>query len=48
MHQTLLGSLLLTFGHTLLGKHPGQSGMLVVHLPSGPVSAFGLDDRAYR
>ena len=27
-----MDSLLVTFGHALLGQHPGQSGMLVVHL----------------
>jgi hypothetical protein len=41
-----MGSLLVTFGHALLGQHHGQSGMLVVHLALRPLAAFGLDDRA--
>ena len=41
-----MGSLLVTFGHALLGQHPGQSGMLVVHLALRPLAAFGLDVRA--
>src|SRR5215213_10513828 len=41
-----MGGLLVTFDHALLGQHPGQSGMLVVHLALRPLSAFGLDDRA--
>jgi hypothetical protein len=41
-----MGSLLVTLGHALLGQHPGQSGMLVVHLALRPLAAFGLDDRA--
>ena len=27
-----MGGLLVTFDHALLGQHPGQSRMLVVHL----------------
>src|SRR5215203_5315518 len=41
-----MGGPLVTFGHALLGQHPGQSGMLVVHLALPSLSAFGLDDRA--
>ena len=41
-----MGSLPVTFGHALLGQHPVSPACWLCILPSRPLSAFGLDDRA--
>ena len=45
-HQPLMGSLLLTFGHARSASTPVSPACWLCILPSRPLSAFGLDDRA--